>query len=74
MWLLKSSLRRLTRAPTALRALTPEHVATVMFEANFVGIVAARSLHFQFYSWCAWLPRSHIPLPILGTDSGSPGP
>jgi alpha-1,3-mannosyltransferase len=59
--LLRGGLRRLTGAPPALRALTPEHVAAVMFEANFVGIVAARSLHFQFYSWCVCCLPIHYP-------------
>eukprot|EP00940_MAST-03C_sp_MAST-3C-sp2_P003212 g3212.t1 len=32
-------------------SLSPEHIATVMLECNFIGIVFARSLHFQFYVW-----------------------
>ncbi|KAG9156959.1 hypothetical protein Leryth_009019 [Lithospermum erythrorhizon] len=31
--------------------LTGEHIVTTMFVGNFIGIVCARSLHYQFYSW-----------------------
>jgi alpha-1,3-mannosyltransferase len=51
--LLRSGVARLAGRCPPLRALSAAHVASVMFEANFIGIVAARSLHFQFYSWCA---------------------
>ncbi|KAI5680427.1 hypothetical protein M9H77_01654 [Catharanthus roseus] len=33
------------------RLLRPEHIATTMFVGNFIGIVCARSLHYQFFSW-----------------------
>ncbi|KAG8370652.1 hypothetical protein BUALT_Bualt13G0005500 [Buddleja alternifolia] len=33
------------------RVLRTEHIATTMFIGNFIGIVCARSLHYQFYSW-----------------------
>mmetsp|Transcript_29334 Transcript_29334/g.56302 ORF Transcript_29334/g.56302 Transcript_29334/m.56302 type:complete len:418 (-) Transcript_29334:249-1502(-) len=32
-------------------ALTTEHITTVMFVGNFIGIVFARTLHYQFYCW-----------------------
>ncbi|XP_057858603.2 dol-P-Man:Man(5)GlcNAc(2)-PP-Dol alpha-1,3-mannosyltransferase isoform X2 [Cryptomeria japonica] len=31
--------------------LDAEHITTVMFVGNFIGIICARSLHYQFYSW-----------------------
>ncbi|XP_018441502.2 dol-P-Man:Man(5)GlcNAc(2)-PP-Dol alpha-1,3-mannosyltransferase [Raphanus sativus] len=31
--------------------LAKEHIVTTMFVGNFVGVVCARSLHYQFYSW-----------------------
>ncbi|KAF3793849.1 Dol-P-ManMan(5)GlcNAc(2)-PP-Dol alpha-1-3-mannosyltransferase [Nymphaea thermarum] len=33
------------------RVLSKQHIATLMFTGNFIGIVCARSLHYQFYSW-----------------------
>ena len=39
-------------APAAYATkLTPRHVALCVFEGNFVGVVFARSLHYQFYAW-----------------------
>ncbi|KAJ2376282.1 dolichyl-P-Man:Man(5)GlcNAc(2)-PP-dolichol alpha-1,3-mannosyltransferase [Coemansia sp. RSA 2607] len=37
--------RRITCQPSA------SEIVTVIFTANFAGIVCARSLHYQFYSW-----------------------
>ncbi|XVF32939.1 hypothetical protein REPUB_Repub17cG0126100 [Reevesia pubescens] len=33
------------------KTLKKEYIATTMFTGNFIGIVCARSLHYQFYSW-----------------------
>ncbi|KZV32360.1 dol-P-Man:Man(5)GlcNAc(2)-PP-Dol alpha-1,3-mannosyltransferase-like [Dorcoceras hygrometricum] len=34
-----------------VKTLKAEHIVTTMFVGNFIGIVCARSLHYQFYSW-----------------------
>ncbi|KAJ8749602.1 hypothetical protein K2173_026251 [Erythroxylum novogranatense] len=36
---------------SSLKILKEEHIVTTMFVGNFIGIVCARSLHYQFYSW-----------------------
>ncbi|XP_019265641.1 PREDICTED: dol-P-Man:Man(5)GlcNAc(2)-PP-Dol alpha-1,3-mannosyltransferase-like isoform X1 [Nicotiana attenuata] len=33
------------------RVLQTDHIVTTMFVGNFIGIICARSLHYQFYSW-----------------------
>eukprot|EP00949_MAST-11_sp_MAST-11-sp1_P004226 g4226.t1 len=33
------------------RVLAPQHVLATMVACNFAGVVFARSLHFQFYTW-----------------------
>jgi len=32
-------------------SFSPDHIVAILFECNFIGIVFARSLHFQFYTW-----------------------
>ncbi|KAL5135682.1 Dol-P-Man:Man(5)GlcNAc(2)-PP-Dol alpha-1,3-mannosyltransferase [Glycine soja] len=36
---------------SSLKILNKEHIVTTMFVGNFIGIVCARSLHYQFYLW-----------------------
>ncbi|RWW16649.1 hypothetical protein GW17_00019458 [Ensete ventricosum] len=45
------SIQRFRSHESRTRPLNKEHIATVMFVGNFIGIVCARSLHYQFYSW-----------------------
>nr|DAD43895.1 TPA_asm: hypothetical protein HUJ06_002125 [Nelumbo nucifera] len=52
--------------------LTNEHIATTMFVGNFIGIVCARSLHYQFYSWyfyslpfLLWKTKFSTPLRLI---------
>jgi alpha-1,3-mannosyltransferase len=32
-------------------AISPAELLYIVFSANFIGILCARSLHYQFYSW-----------------------
>jgi len=37
--------------PAKLSPLSADYVATVLMTCNLIGILFARSLHYQFYSW-----------------------
>ncbi|SCZ96115.1 BZ3500_MvSof-1268-A1-R1_Chr8-1g10015 [Microbotryum saponariae] len=50
--LLRQGLKRPNEAPLSF-APTPERVCKILFLSNLVGIVFARSLHYQFYAWYA---------------------
>ncbi|KAI0010964.1 glycosyltransferase family 58 protein [Xylariaceae sp. FL0662B] len=40
--------------PRVASRVTPEYVTTTILSANIIGLLFARSLHYQFYSYLAW--------------------
>lgn len=55
------------QSSTSLAGFTSAHIAGVILEGNFIGILFARSLHYQFYEW-----YFHS-LPLLLWRSSFPG-
>ncbi|GAB1319655.1 dolichyl-P-Man:Man(5)GlcNAc(2)-PP-dolichol alpha-1,3-mannosyltransferase [Madurella fahalii] len=39
---------------TISRDITPRYITTAILSANVIGLLFARSLHYQFYSYLAW--------------------
>jgi alpha-1,3-mannosyltransferase len=52
--------------------LSPEYVIYTMFVSNYIGIVFARTLHYQFYCWYFYsLPMMHLMATITSTMSAT---
>ena len=66
--LLRAGVARLRGVRPPLAKLSADYVAAVLLEANLIGVVCARSLHFQFYAWYA------LSLPLLTWRSALPVP
>lgn len=49
--LFSSSCKTLSNQRLGHKSLKPDHIVTTMFVGNFIGVICARSLHYQFYSW-----------------------
>lgn len=65
----KVFLRELKWRSAKANIITPDDICTLMFTSNFLGIIFARSLHFQFCSWYAHtLPyllwKTCLPIPL----------
>jgi alpha-1,3-mannosyltransferase len=47
-------------------SLSPRFILTALYSSNLIGMLFARSLHYQFYAWSAWS------LPFLLEQTGLP--
>ncbi|EJT98393.1 glycosyltransferase family 58 protein [Dacryopinax primogenitus] len=68
MGLVERGLRRPFK-PAQLVRPSSDYIVTLLFTTNLIGIVYARSLHYQFYSWYALqipflLWRTPFPVPL----------
>ncbi|XP_049343970.1 dol-P-Man:Man(5)GlcNAc(2)-PP-Dol alpha-1,3-mannosyltransferase isoform X2 [Solanum verrucosum] len=67
--IIQLKLRVSQRNPSSTKkVLQADHIVTTMFVGNFIGIICARSLHYQFYSWyfyCLPYLLWKIPFPTL---------
>ncbi|CUS21530.1 LAQU0S03e04676g1_1 [Lachancea quebecensis] len=67
---IQRSLRALRHPFTSVLGLenrpSPTHIAYTLLMSNFVGVIFARSLHYQFLSWYHWT------LPVIIHWSGLP--
>ncbi|KAF9069860.1 glycosyltransferase family 58 protein [Rhodocollybia butyracea] len=53
VWVVLTRAFRRPSLPAGTLPVTPEYVATIMFTSNLIGLIFARSLHYQFYAWYA---------------------
>ncbi|KAF5391264.1 hypothetical protein D9757_001982 [Collybiopsis confluens] len=72
VWAVLDRACRRPNLPAGIAPVTPNDVATLMFTSNLVGLIFARSLHYQFYSWyaqqipfLAWRNRYPVILRLL---------
>lgn len=59
----------LERTRGGARVLSPRHITLVLLQSNFIGIVFARTLHYQFYCWYFF----SLPFLFMGALHWGPG-
>ncbi|KAJ7098035.1 mannosyltransferase [Mycena belliarum] len=52
-WIILRRGLRKPDLPASFGPVTADYIATIFFTSNLIGIIFARSLHYQFYSWYA---------------------
>lgn len=50
----KAPFTRRSEEEQVQRAVTPRYITTTILSANVLGLLFARSLHYQFYAYLAW--------------------